>query len=807
MRHPRAPGASEACATLGLMVRRAGFPVLLLALGLLAGVLVARVPPDLESTVVTRHHHGSDPLHTAVLLRFDVDSLLHHPSRYFQPPFLYPDPNPMRGTEPLIAEALLAVPFRLVLGDRPAPVFTWVRIVTLALLTFGTGLMLRELGTSHALALLGGGLAVLVTTTPFFFDRLQAVSLQWLPLGVFFAARYWRRGRVAQAVAFGACLFLTIQASLYTTVMLLAVAPFLLPLLWRGLTHDRRRALVLGAAALVAGGVSLLVLWPYLGQRADVAVYSSPSFAREKSWGAAALNALLTTPPEYEPNRWPPAPPARWDGSYPDAAVYPGAAFVLLVGAVALLALLDAVAARRGRGRALPPETPGAFGRSKWALALLLAALVGTVAHSARAGPTSATQLVAGVLLWGTLGCWWVRLALWPTSGNADNGLRLLASAASLAALVLLLLSFGSPIRLDALGPPLLEGLFGPLSSVLTPLRELRELKRFLLPAGWAAVVGFVLMLELHLRRRPRALATALAVALLALGVGERLRADTKKVFVPLPPAPYALLEDSSGTGGLLELPFERWGRVRAVHRMLWQPSHGRPVVAGKTGIDPGWYTPARDVFNEFPSEESVRLMRAWGLDSVLDRRREVAPLDGDTLPAGVVLRGRQNEQGGQREWRLFDLVPLDPTPTLAPEPAPGPGTWRQPEAAAGDAAASLATDASLDTAGEITSPKGLELRIPDGGTVAALELDYGPGRFNRVPPQLSVLGLVDGAWEDLTLPASGVLLRARAADQLLRRQSARLVVTLQPSSARRLRLVSSRVPWDLPEVRVRLRP
>ena len=176
------------------MVRRAGFPVLLLALGLLAGFLVARIPPDLERTVVTRQHHSSDPLHTAVLLRFDVDSLLHHPSRYFRPPFLYPDPNPMRGTEPLIAEALLAVPFRLVLGDRPAPVFTWVRIVTLALLTLATGLMLRELGTSHALALVGGGLAVLVASTPFFFDRLQAVSLQWLPLGIFFAARYWRRG-------------------------------------------------------------------------------------------------------------------------------------------------------------------------------------------------------------------------------------------------------------------------------------------------------------------------------------------------------------------------------------------------------------------------------------------------------------------------------------------------------------------------------------------------------------------------------------------------------------------------------------
>jgi hypothetical protein len=240
---------------------------------------------------------------------------------------------------------------------------------------------------------------------------------------------------------------------------------------------------------------------------------------------------------------------------------------------------------------------------------------------------------------------------------------------------------------------------------------------------------------------------------------------------------------------------------------MLWQPSHGRPIVAGKTGIDPGWYTPAREVFNEFPSEESALLMRTWGVDSVLDHRREGAPLEGQRLPEGVILRGRETERGGKREWRLYDTLPLGSSPALDPEPSPGPGAWRHPEPAPGDAAAAAATDGSLDTSGEVAGEEGLELRAPDGGTVTALELDYGPGRFNRVPPDLSVLGLVDGAWEDLTAESRASFLRARAADQLLKRQSARLVVTLQPSSARRLRLVSSRVPWDLPEVRVRVRP
>ena len=147
------------------MLRRVVPPALLLALGLVSGILVARLPPDLGTTVVTRRHHGADPLLSAVLLRFGVDSLLHHPSRYFQPPILFPDPNPLRGTEPLVAEALLAVPFRLALGDRPAAVYTWVKIVTLALLTLGTGLMLKELGVRLSLCLLGGGLSVLVSTT------------------------------------------------------------------------------------------------------------------------------------------------------------------------------------------------------------------------------------------------------------------------------------------------------------------------------------------------------------------------------------------------------------------------------------------------------------------------------------------------------------------------------------------------------------------------------------------------------------------------------------------------------------------
>lgn len=778
----------------GAVLRRVRLPLLLLALGLVAGVLVARLPPDFERTVVTRYHHGSDPLLTAVLLRFDVASLLRHPSRYFQPPFLYPDPNPQRGTEPLVAEALLAVPFRLVLGDRPAPVFTWVRIVTLALVTLGTGLMLRELGARPSLALMGGGLAVLVATTAVFFDRLQAVSLQWLPLGVVGAVRFWRRGGLAHAVAFAACVFLTIQASLYTAVMLLAALPFLAPALLtlRRVEGAGRRLAGLGLAAAVAGGVSVLVLWPYLQDREDVAAYATRAFAAEKSWGAAVLIDPLTSPPE-----WPLGPPAEGDG------VFPGAAFVLLVASVAALGLGDGARALREFGRGGGGHGR-AFGASKNLLGLLLTGLAGTVAWEARVGSSDAARVLAEVLLWAALVCWCGRLALWPTAGARDGEgtrLRLLASLALLAAFVFFLYGLGSPVRVSRFGEALAEGLFGPVSALVGPLREMRELKRFLLPAGWAAVVAAALALEVHLRGRPRAVAPVLAALVVAVGLGERLHSDTRKVNVPPLPGPYALLEDSRTTGGLLELPFDQWGGIRSVHRMLWQPSHGRPVAAGKTGIDPAWYTPARAVFDEFPSEESVLLMRAWGLDCVLDRRP--SPLLG-VLPEGVVVRGRRRTTDRDGEWTLLDVLPGAFPDRLVREPVPGPGAWQAPVL---DPAVSAAADGSLDTAVEVTRPEGLRLAVAEGGGVSAVQLDYGSGRFSRVPPDLSVLGLVDGEWRELTDGSGGAFLRARTANQFLRTRSARLVIPVATSPARQIRLVSSAVPWDLPEVRLRVVP
>lgn len=777
--------------------------LLLLLGGAASALLVARVTPDFDRRVVTRFARGPDPLLTAALLRFNVSSLLDEPSRYFRPPFLFPDPNPLRGTEPLVAEAALAVPFRLVLGDRPAPVFTLVRLVTLGLLVVFTGLMLGELGARTSLAVLGGCLSVLVGTTATAFDRLQAVSFQWLPLGLLFAVRFFRSGRLRDAVAFGACAFLLVQSSLYSTVMLLAVVPFLVPLLatLRGAPEaGRRRAVGLAVAAALAAFASAIVLWPYLRDRADMASFATAAYASVKVWEPAFVVDLLSTPAEYRWPGWPLAPPIGWSGRYP------GGAFVLLLGAVALLALADRLRRRADRSPRRTPE-PRAFRVATTLRAASLPGLVAALAWGLLAEGSAPARAAADLCLWVGLIAWGARLALWPSPWRNDEGrLAIVTSAVALAAVSFLLLSFGSGVAFASWGPTLAGGLFGPLSAVMTPLRELRELKRFLVPAGWTAVVALTLALERELRRRPRWVAPLLAGALLAIGMSERVRADVKSLRIPPVPGEYGLAAASHGRGGLLELPFDGWGSLGSIHRMLWQPVHGRPIVAGRTGLDPGWYALAYHVLNEFPSEESVLLCRAWGVDTVFDTRAE--EWDGDRLarplPPGLVFRTGWTAPGGRRAALLFDLLQDATLPVLGEEPSPGPGTSVKPTSAPGLA---LAIDDSLDSAAPIDGPLDLTLGLGASEAVTAVELDFGPGRHSRVPPSLRVLGRVGEEWRDLTRDPSGERLRARVADHRMKRRPGRLVVLVEPTPARALRLVAGGVRWDLPEVRVRVAP
>ena len=295
-----------------------------------------------------------------------------------------------------------------------------------------------------------------------------------------------------------------------------------------------------------------------------------------KSWSPAFLEQLAIAQPEYA--AWRLGPAADWDG------LFPGTALLLFAAGAALFALAPprnaAPAAPHTLVRWSKPALPGLLGLA------LVAAVWGLASP-----PTALSRVLAQASLAAALAVWLLRLASWPVVQEEADARALVASAAAAAAVLLALVAFGSPIALREGAPPLLDGVFAPLSSVLPPLRELRELKRCLLPAGWFAIVAGALAIERRVQGGARRVQYPCSPRPCWRWPGPSGWAPTRArpASLRLPPA-YALLRESRGSGGLLELPFDDWGRIDSVHRMLWQPAHGRPVVAGRTGIEPAWY-------------------------------------------------------------------------------------------------------------------------------------------------------------------------------------------------------------------------
>ena len=456
--------------------------------------------------------------------------------------------------------------------------------------------------------------------------------------------------------------------------MLLAAAPFLAPLLLalRGGAGARRRATGLAAGRrAAAGGLCLLILRPYVADRADVAAYSTAAYASEKSWNAAYPHG-----PAHEPARVRPARVAA------GAGLRPGTGSTRAPGSSSSWVAWSPRARRRG-ARPKPPARRRALSRR--------ASRLGTPARpvprraDGRGDPRRADRggwrdaiSRPGPSCGRPLATWCVRLALWPKPATGETGLGLAASAAALAALRLPPAEPRQPDPPPHYGEPLLEGLFGPLSSRACAAAGDAGAQA-LPPAGGVGGGG---------RRHAGARASAAGASARARSrPGGRwsssspsrsaLQADTRKAFVPPPPEPYELLRRSGRSGGLLELPFDEWGRIASIHRMLWQPSHGRPIVAGRTGLDPAWYSPARQVFNEFPSEESLLLLRTWGIDSVLDARGGAEP----PWPEGIDLRGQRARRAAKRNGACSTCSPGSDRARLGPEPSPAAGTWERPAA------------------------------------------------------------------------------------------------------------------------------
>ena len=168
---------------------------------------------------------------------------------------------------------ILAMPVNLLFGEAAA--YNSCVLFALTLSGFGTYLLVRELtGSAPAGFIAGLVFAYFPQTLEQALEHLNLFSTQFIPLSLFYLARWSKSLRRTDAVAFGACFGLNALCSWHLGVKLaLVVAPWVVWIVWR----NRDRWTTFRHIGMAAALATLLVL-PFLVPMVSLMVEGSEYF-------------------------------------------------------------------------------------------------------------------------------------------------------------------------------------------------------------------------------------------------------------------------------------------------------------------------------------------------------------------------------------------------------------------------------------------------------------------------------------------------------------------------------------------------
>ena len=314
-----------------------------------------------------------DAYTNAMIMGSRVNAALGHgPLSLYDDYYFAPLPRSIAFNENLFGLSVLFAPFYL-LGQNPLWAYNLTLLLSLALSVFFTYLLVLHLtGSTHAGVIAGVAFAF----CPYVFfelGRIQLAATQWIPASFLFLHRAIEGQRARDAVAFWLCILLQIGTGLY-------YAMFLLPLMAvaGGMLLARHRPAprffyFFGAAAVGAGIVALLMVYPYFSARASFNLERSLSYASSNDGkldffaNVHPTNRTLTRMHHL-------AQPGRAD----DEIAFPGFTALVLLG-VAL-----GVPSWRAIGRAGAKRATVDLGR--WLLLALVAIYVTLLTHSTLPG-------------------------------------------------------------------------------------------------------------------------------------------------------------------------------------------------------------------------------------------------------------------------------------------------------------------------------------------------------------------------------------------------------------------------------------
>ncbi|MBN1611228.1 MAG: hypothetical protein JW940_31640 [Polyangiaceae bacterium] len=220
-----------------------------------------------------------DAYTNAMIMGSRVDAVLGRgPLSLYDNYYFAPLPRSIVFNENHFGLSVLFAPF-YALTQNPLWAYNLTLLVSLALSVFFTYLLVLHLTRSGYAGIVAGVAFAFCPYALFEIGRIQLVATQWIPASFLFLHRAIERQRPRDSIAFWLCILLQIGTGLY-------YAMFLVPLLAvaGGVLLARHRPRLrffygFGAAAVGAGIVALLMVYPYFSAREAFDLERSLSYA------------------------------------------------------------------------------------------------------------------------------------------------------------------------------------------------------------------------------------------------------------------------------------------------------------------------------------------------------------------------------------------------------------------------------------------------------------------------------------------------------------------------------------------------
>jgi len=232
-------------------------------------------------------HDTGDPLLNTWILSWVQKGLLSQPSQLFNGNIFYPSKNTISYSEHLLPQAIISLPIALLTGN-PILTYNFLFIFSYVFAAYAMFLLVRHLTRDHLSGIVAGIIFAFSTYHLDHTPQLQLLSSGLFVMSFYFLHRFFQEKKTRYSVLFAVFLMIQALACIYYGLFFISILLIALPLFilfhWKEI--DRSFLLKLITPVFAAGAVLLLVSLPY------ISLLKNSGFSRSLTLGADLANYL-----------------------------------------------------------------------------------------------------------------------------------------------------------------------------------------------------------------------------------------------------------------------------------------------------------------------------------------------------------------------------------------------------------------------------------------------------------------------------------------------------------------------------------